>query len=322
MRLILALLIVANIYANDILTSYRLNGIANIEKELDIELTKSEYWQGVVAKSDTKFGYFESYDNILACDKSLSTLDFYTLDENGTYYFKKQHKAFIGKVKGDKLKQGDLKTPVGVYELTQKLSKDTKLDPFYGPIAFVTSYPNLYDRYRGKDGNGIWIHGLPEQESRDEFTRGCIAVGNDNIECLNKNIHIDNTILIVDEQKVKTDLPKEIYSSILAQLYKWRYAWKYDELESYLSFYDETFKRFDGMEIAKFKEYKKRVFSKNERKSIVFKDLTVVAYPNDDGIFYISFYEQYRSDSFSFNGNKTLIAKLDEQNRLKIIAEK
>ena len=66
--------------------------------------------------------------------------------------------AFTGKYDGDKVSAGDRRTPIGIYNLTQKLST---VDPFYGPMAFVTSYPNLYDRIRGKSGDGIWIHGLP-----------------------------------------------------------------------------------------------------------------------------------------------------------------
>ncbi|CAI6147276.1 MAG: hypothetical protein SPLUMA1_SPLUMAMAG1_01934 [uncultured Sulfurimonas sp.] len=58
----------------------------------------------------------------------------------------------------DKIREGDLRTPIGVYKLVKKLSK---VDSFYGPLAFATSYPNSYDKYLGKNGSGIWIHGLP-----------------------------------------------------------------------------------------------------------------------------------------------------------------
>lgn len=321
MKYILALLLITSAFADNILTNYRLHGITNIEKQMDMELTKEEYWNSVVEKIDTKFGYIEAYINVLACDKSSSSLEFYSLDANNSFTFKKKHSAFLGKINGDKTKEGDLKTPIGIYQLTQKLSKETKLDSFYGPVAFVTSYPNIYDTYRGKNGSGIWIHGLPEQEARDEYTKGCIAIGNPNIECLNKNITIDKTVLIINDSKVKQDISKQTLASILSQLYAWRYAWIYDEIENYLSFYSHEFVRDDGMALEQFKSYKTRIFGKNERKSIIFTNINIIPYPNTPDIYYISFNESYRSDSFKFNGEKVLIVKY-ENKKIHIITEK
>lgn len=255
MKLLLVILISLNIYASDILTSYRINGITQIEKEMDKELTKEEYWSKIVEEADTTFGYIESYDNVLACDKSESTLHLYSLDENRSFNFRKAYDAFTGKLKGDKVREGDLKTPIGIYKITQKLSKETKLDPFYGPLAFVTSYPNIYDSYRGKNGSGIWLHGLPP-EDRDEFTRGCIAINNSGIECLDRNIDIDKTILIIDDTKIKQNISKETLTSILSQLYLWRYTWIYDDIDGYLSFYAPSFVRSDGMSLDSSKNIK------------------------------------------------------------------
>ncbi|HEY9204142.1 MAG TPA: L,D-transpeptidase family protein [Sulfurimonas sp.] len=321
MKLLLIIFLSLNIYAGDILTSYRLNGIAQIEKEMDLELSKKEYWDKIVENKDTTFGYIESYNNILACDKSVSTLELYSLDENQSFNYRKTYDAFTGKLKGDKVREGDLKTPIGIYQITQKLSKDTKLDPFYGPLAFVTSYPNIYDSYRGKNGSGIWIHGLPS-EDRDEFTRGCIAIDNSSIECLDRNIDIDKTVLIIDDAKVKQNISKDALSSILAQLYSWRYSWIYDDIEGYLSFYSPEFVRSDGMNIEEFRKYKTRVFKKVEKKTIIFNDINVLPYPNTSNIYQINFKEFYRSDTFKFTGDKTLVIELDEDNKIKILTEK
>ncbi|MDY0123107.1 L,D-transpeptidase family protein [Sulfurimonas sp.] len=321
MKLLLIIFLSLNIYAGDILTSYRLNGIAQIEKEMDLELSKKEYWDKIVENKDTTFGYIESYNNILACDKSVSTLELYSLDENQSFNYRKTYDAFTGKLKGDKVREGDLKTPIGIYQITQKLSKETKLDPFYGPLAFVTSYPNIYDSYRGKNGSGIWIHGLPS-EDRDEFTRGCIAINNSSIECLDRNIDIDKTVLIIDDAKVKQNISKDTLSSILAQLYSWRYSWIYDDIEGYLSFYSPEFVRSDGMNIEEFRKYKTRVFKKVEKKTIIFNDINVLPYPNTSNIYQINFKEFYKSDTFKFTGDKTLVIELGEDNKIKILTEK
>jgi murein L,D-transpeptidase YafK len=322
MKYLVLLFILTNIFGDDILTSYRLNGITDIEKQMDKELSKEDYWGKIVKNKDTTFGYIESYSNVLACDKNKSKLELYALDKGGDFKHKKTYDAFTGKLKGDKVKQGDLKTPIGIYQLTRKLSKDTKLDPFYGPLAFVTSYPNLYDSYKGRNGDGIWIHGLPTNQSRDDFTRGCIAINNSSIECLDKNINISKTILIIDDGKVKQEISKKILTSILAQLYAWRYSWIYDDINGYISFYSNDFVKDDGMNFKDFKSYKTRIFQKNERKSIVFKDINVFPYPNTPNLYQINFKESYKSDTFKFDGDKTLIVELDKNNKIRIITEK
>jgi len=316
---LITILLLCNLsLSGDILTSYRLNGIDNIEKQMDADLAKKEYWDNYLKDKNTEFGYIESYSNVLVCNKTESTLSLYMQDANNTYQLKKTYTAFTGAQKGDKIKEGDLRTPVGVYTLIKKIDK---VDSFYGPMAFVTSYPNIYDKYRGKNGSGIWIHGLPTLQERDEYTKGCIAINNQNIECLDRNINIEDTLLIIDENNVSKNIPKEKLSSILSELYAWRYAWLYNDIDSYLSFYAPEFVRFDGMDFNQFNSYKKRVFNKKEVKSITFNDINVVPYPGSKDVYKITFLEKYSSNSFSFIGDKVLIVKL-EDSKVTIITEK
>jgi len=322
MKLLALLFLSTFIFASDILTSYRTNGINEIEKQMDLELSQKEYWDNYLKDKDTTFGYIESYQNILTCNKEKSTLNLYIADKNKKFKFRKEYSAFTGKRKGDKKTEGDKKTPIGIYNIVQKLSKDTNLNEFYGPLAFVTSYPNIYDTYRGKDGSGIWIHGLPTKEERDDFTRGCIAINNSSIECLNKNITIDKTILLISPKEFRKNISKKTLSNILSQLYKWRYSWLYNDIQTYLSFYSNDFIRNDGMKYEIFKAYKTRVFKKIEKKTIIFKDINVLAYPNTTNTFEVTFKEFYKSDSFQFTGDKTLIIKIGLNDNVKILTEK
>jgi len=300
------------------LTQYREYGIQNIAKEMDLDLANREYWDNYLANINTLFGYMESYNNILLCDKSKSILSLYTKNKLDEYTLIQTYNAYTGKERGNKHQEGDFKTPDGVYTLTQKLSK---VDSFYGPMAFVTSYPNTYDKYLGNDGHGIWIHGLPTDQKRDNFTKGCIAIKNQSLECLDRDIDISKTVLIIHEEGEKKDVSKDTLATILAQIYAWRYAWLYNDLESYLSFYDSSFMRFDGMNKKNFSHYKKRIFAKNESKKILFNNINVIPYPGRKNIFSITFSEKYRSDSFSFSGEKTLIIKLENES-MHIITEK
>lgn len=320
--ILVSLFVTLPLYAqNSLLTTYRLEGIEKVEKILETQLTSTQIWLDELQDINTTFGYFENTKTFLICDKSSSKLNLYVKNSKNSFHLESSFKAFTGKMKGDKQVEGDLKTPIGVYTLTKKIEN---VDEFYGPMAFATSYPNIYDQLHSKNGSGIWIHGLPlNNEKRKAYTKGCIAIHNSDIICLDPKLFLNNTLLYIDE-KVKFTHTKSELASLLAQLFQWKKAWKENDLDTYLSFYDKTFvhsvskKKFN-----EFRDYKSRVFLYKDKKSIIFKNITIVPYPSNSGekIFRIGFFEKYRSRRITFNGNKILIVKL-ENNQMKILTEK
>jgi murein L,D-transpeptidase YafK len=64
----------------------------------------------------------------------------------------------LGKNGVEKQREGDQKTPIGVYTV---VSAKEKLPDFYGTHAFPISYPNDWDKRNGRNGHGIWLHGTP-----------------------------------------------------------------------------------------------------------------------------------------------------------------
>ena len=124
------------------------------------------------------------------------------------------------------------------------------------------------------------------------------------------------------EAGTKQKISKDTLSKLLADLYQWRYSRLYNETEKYLSFYSTDFVRNDGMKYDYFKKYKTRIFKKKEKKKIIFNNIDVIPYPNVDDTFQITFKEFYTSNSFSFEGNKILIVKIDKDNNFKILTEK
>jgi len=311
-------LIISSLFASDVITDYRFNGLNNLEKKMDLELTKTDYWASYIKEYDTTFGFIENYSAILTCNKEKSKLSLYKHNKDKKFTFVKDYGAFTGEIKGSKTQEGDLKTPVGIYNLTKRISE---LDSFYGPLAFVTSYPNEYDKLKGRNGHGIWIHGLPTEEEREDFTKGCIAIDNDNIECLDRNINFNNTLLIINKTDVSHDISKEKLALLLSNLYKWRYAWLYSDIHSYLEFYADDFIRFDGMKYKEFKRYKTRVFKQHGKKTIIFNNISVVPYPDTTDIYQITFEETYRSPTFRFKGGKSLMVKI-VNNKMKIFTER
>ena len=112
-------------------------------------------------------------DLLFAADKSRKLL-FQVEATNGVPSIARQFDCIHGRVEGDKQKEGDLKTPEGVYFITRKITQ--KLDFMeYGPHAFNLNYPNPADRLRRKTGSGIWLHSKG-QPIHGITTRGCLAI--------------------------------------------------------------------------------------------------------------------------------------------------
>ena len=309
-----SILTFSTLFSSEVITLYKSGG----KKLLDSQMNSPAYWSGSLFNKDLRFGYFERAFSLLTCNKEKGLLELYTPDAQKRFSLKKRYSAFTGKNAGDKRVEGDLKTPVGIYTLTEK---KRRVDPFYGPMAFVTSYPNLYDRIRGKNGDGIWVHGVPLSGSRDPFTKGCIAIDNNDLIQLDQSINPSNTLLIIDST-LKQGVNPSAYSAILAGLYQWKYAWTYNDIESYISMYDSSFKRFDGMNLAQFKAYKERIFAKDEAKTIALDRLNIIPYPGEKrNLFWVTFNQLYISDSHRFEGEKSLLVRLNANQSISILTE-
>ena len=93
--------------------------------------------------------------------------------------------ASIGRGGAAKRREGDDKTPLGVYFVTMWLG-DRHLSELYGAGALGLNYPNEWDERRRRDGHGIWIHGEPRglKGRAPRWSRGCLVVSNPALEAL------------------------------------------------------------------------------------------------------------------------------------------
>ncbi len=287
---------------------YKEKGIESVQNELEKRFTTLDFWEQYLRNKDTSYGYYESIEFTVVCKPDLKNLKVF---KNNILSKEKifESDVMTGKNNGAKNSQGDLKTPLGVYQLVNKLNH---LDPFYGPLAIVTNYPNSYDKViHNRTGDGIWIHGVPtNNETRDPYTKGCIALENNNLLSLDRSIRYNNSILIIDNENNETNQTKykEDIAVILSELYKWKDSWQSGNYESYINFYSDQFKRFDGTDFEAFKKYKKMIFDRNEKKEISFKDFNITPYPNLEGkkLYKVTYYQNYSTKSVKFNGTKEL----------------
>ena len=306
-RFIIFLLLTLNMYAADLVTLYRYEGINSVEKEIENKLKDATYWQEYLKDKNVDFGYYEFKKYVLVTQKNQSEIAVYEKVDND-YKLVSKSSVIVGENKGDKYTEGDKKTPEGAYELVQKR---VGLDSFYGPFALVTSYPNIFDQSLDKKGSGIWIHGMPLYSDRENFTKGCIALNNSELETLEKSIDLNKSVLLTYGNDFKKVTKDEI-ALVLSSIYKWKDAWKTSDIDGYLSFYSDNFKRSNKTDFTLFKEQKKSVFAKKEQKSIKFINIDLSPYPNSLGknMFKVLMDEEYTSPSVKFNGKKELFLEI------------
>ena len=105
-----------------------------------------------------------------------------------------------GKLGIDKYKEGDQKTPLGLYSITNRLP-GTKLPDFYGPGALPINYPNEWDKVNGRSGSGIWLHGVPSGNySRPPLASdGCIVLTNADFLHIAATIEVGKTPVLIHE---------------------------------------------------------------------------------------------------------------------------
>ncbi len=316
-KILLVLVIITKIMLADLVDVYRSQGLEAVRIQLEKELTNKHYWKKYLADKKVDYGYYESKKFVIVAQKDAKEIALYKVDKNN-YHLILRDNIIVGEIKGDKQVEGDLKTPIGVYDLTDKL---TNLNQFYGPLALVTSYPNTFDKTLNKKGYGIWIHGMPIDENREDFTKGCIALDNSRLKELDKSIEYNKSILLISDENIKK-VSKEDISIILASIFTWKEAWKQSNIKKYLQFYSKSFKRYDGMLIKQFKEYKTKLFLRKENKIIQFSNINISPYPNSLNklMYKIVMDEDYKTKYYSFVGKKELYIELKD-NKIEILAE-
>lgn len=317
-KILIIVFISMNLFALDFIDLYREKGIKSVEKEIEKRLKDKKYWESYLLDKDIELGYYESKKYIILTQKELGELALYKIVNKGSKELLLRDKVILGEVLGDKFLEGDKKTPLGVYDLTLK---KTKLDQFYGPFALVTSYPNTYDKTLNKTGHGIWIHGMPLNGNRENYTKGCIALDNPRLKELEKNINLKQTIIITSSSKLKKASKNDL-ALILASIYKWKDAWKNSNINKYLSYYSKDFRRYDNMSFNDFKVFKTRVFNKNEKKRIKFSNINISPYPNskNKNMYKVLLDEDYKSPSVTFIGKKELFVEIIN-NQVHILVE-
>lgn len=224
-----------------------------------------------------------------------------------SFVLRKRIPASIGKRGIGKLREGDKKTPVGVYRLTSHLA-DSQLDDFYGLGAYPLNYPNARDLQLGRTGHGIWLHGLPKHVGERPLldSDGCIVVDNDSLLDLADNIRTGDTWIVMSGdamQWVRASEQRQRRAGLEAALAEWEQAWEARDNAAYLAWYADDFSDLRRNK-RQWAEYKTRVNSAKRHIRLELSDLSILPDPQQADLVTVRYYQRYRSDDYNWAGWK------------------
>jgi murein L,D-transpeptidase YafK len=206
----------------------------------------------------------------------------------------------LGKNGVAKTREGDQKTPIGVYHVTGNLPRQ-KLTDFYGAGAFPINYPNAWDKKLGRNGHGIWLHGTPS----DTYSRpprasdGCLVLANADIDALGRQLQVGLTpVIISDEIEWLERGALEAERKGLADaLESWRADWQSRDTDRYLGHYSARFQSGD-QDLAAWSDHKRKVNGGKRWITVDLARVSMFQYPREKFVV-VDFEQDYRSSNLS-----------------------
>lgn len=227
---------------------------------------------------------------------------------DGEPRLKRDYYMTIGRNGTDKRVEGDKRTPMGVYHITQQLPR-AQLADLYGTGAFPLNYPNAWDQVQGRGGHGIWLHGVPS----DTYSRpprsseGCVVVTNPDLIELSQYIQVGVTpVVIVDRADwVDRDTWERSRASLRARLAQWQQDWQSRDADRFLEHYAPEFLQGNGRGWA---DSKRRNIENKDWIKVDVRDASLFIYPGGE-MAYATFTQAYASDRLSSTSIKQLYWK-------------
>jgi len=206
----------------------------------------------------------------------------------------------LGKQGIAKAREGDQKTPVGVYHVTGNLPRQ-KLADLYGAGAFPINYPNAWDKRMGRNGYGIWLHGTPS----DTYSRpprasdGCIVLSNPDLLSLASYLQVGLTPVIISDtvEWMDVDVLEAERRSLAEAIESWRTDWEARDTTRYLAHYAPGF-RSDNQDLAAWSAHKRKVNAGKSWIKVGLGGVAMFRYPHENFVV-VSFDQDYRSSNLS-----------------------
>ena len=254
----------------------------------------------------------------------LSTSRFYLFENSADGpHLVNDYYVSTGKRVGKKLREGDQKTPVGVYFVTGGIPS-SELPDFYGAGALPVNYPNEWDLRNGRTGYGIWIHGVPSSTyaRSPHASDGCMALANEDLAAIWNNLAVGGAPVIVTDGTTWTsrDQISQRGHEISDQVEAWEEAWESLELSRYIDFYSKDF-HTENKSYQDWVRHKGRVNASKHFIEIDLSELSILGYPGEDNLVVVTFTQDYRSSNFSSKSDKRQYWKRESDGAWRIVYE-
>ena len=236
----------------------------------------------------------------LVVDTEKSRLYLYQNDK-GMPRFVADYYVTQGKLGADKIKEGDQRTPIGVYRVTSSLPKQ-KLSDLYGSGAFPLNYPNEWDKRMGRNGHGIWLHGTPS----DTFSRpprasdGCVVLANRDLDAISKDLQIGLTPVIISNniEWLSLDDWQSERSLLLTKINEWRSDWETRDVARYASHYSPSFTS-NGQNHPQWVQQKQKVNAGKSWIKVGIDNISMFRNPGKEEYVVVTFEQDYKSNNLS-----------------------
>jgi len=224
---------------------------------------------------------------------------------DGVPRLKSDYYMTIGKNGTDKRKEGDKRTPMGVYQIAEQLPRAGLAD-LYGDGAFPLNYPNEWDQSQKRGGHGIWLHGVPSNTySRPpRSSDGCVVVANPDLKELSRWIKVGSTPVIITDRTdwVARENWEQSRDELLMQLNTWKADWEARDPDQFLHHYSNAMTSGGGAAWAK--EKRRNILEKDWIR-VTLSDVSLFLYPGGE-MAYTEFTQRYSSDKLSSLSSKRL----------------
>ncbi|NUM88100.1 MAG: L,D-transpeptidase family protein [Bdellovibrionales bacterium] len=258
---------------------------------------------------------------VIAVDKKQNQLHMARY-RDGRLEPEKTFRATMGQRVGDKMIEGDLRTPEGIYEFLFR-TQAPALKPMFGPLAVYVSYPNVMDKNGQKTGFDILIHGTddPSRLEKKFDSKGCVVLDNENVKIVSDAIRLKDTKIVItrdfDAIRNPARLPRarEFFQ-------RWITAWSGKDLDTYVDSYADEFK-MDGMNRAAFAKYKDSLNKKYGSIKVTASDVMYLFHEKYDLIAFTQHYDSTMANGApAYRGTSKKQLWIQERNgHYKIVVE-
>ena len=263
----------------------------------------------------------DSYQYAIVVDLNQSRLFVY---DNYQDYPQQVADFFVSMGRGgpEKQKQGDLRTPLGVY-FVQSYIPPQKLADKYGSGAYPINYPNAWDDFNGRTGYGIWLHGTRSGTyNRPPLaSEGCVVLPNNDLLEVGGYITLGQTPVLIgnDIEWLSVDEWRNQKQAINNLFEQWLSDWQSLDTGSYLRHYSTAF-RNGKKDYRRWVAHKQRVARFKTFIKVDATDVSLLMHPNED-VMVATFHQSYQSDNFASQSWKRQYWRKEIDGQWRIIYE-